>query len=89
MNWMNKPMALPRRHPLSNVPSNHMRHAEPLGDSHSKIHIKPSHKGLLHEKLGVPEDEPIPESKLEAAKHSKSPAERKEANFALNFGHKK
>ena len=50
--------------------------------------IKPSRKGLLHSKLGVPQGEKIPEKKLEAAKHSKSPAERKEATFAENFGHK-
>ncbi len=50
--------------------------------------IKPSRKGLLHKKLGVPEGENIPASKIEAALHSKSPALRKEANFARNFGHK-
>lgn len=50
--------------------------------------IKPSHKGLLHKKLGVPQGEKIPAKKLEQAKHSKSPAERKEATFAENFGHK-
>lgn len=48
------------------------------------IHIKPSHKGRLHEKLGVPEGEKIPEAKIEKAKHSKSPALRREANFAEN-----
>lgn len=46
--------------------------------------IKKSHKGLLHKKLGVPEGEKIPEAKLEKAKHSKSPALRKEVNFAEN-----
>jgi hypothetical protein len=46
-------------------------------------------EGLLREKLGVPGGQKIPESKLQAAKHSKSPAEREEVNFALNFGHKK
>jgi hypothetical protein len=34
--------------------------------------------------LGVPEGKPIPESKLEAAAHSKNPTERKRAQFALN-----
>ena len=48
------------------------------------IHIKKSHKGLLHKKLGVPEGKKIPAEKLEKAKHSKSPALRKEANFAVN-----
>jgi len=46
------------------------------------IEIKPSHKGLLHKKLGVPEGKPIPAAKIEQAKHSSSPALRKEANFA-------
>jgi hypothetical protein len=46
--------------------------------------IKPSHKGLLHKKLGVPQGKPIPAKKLAAAKNSKSPALRKEANFAIN-----
>jgi hypothetical protein len=50
--------------------------------------IKPSHRGLLHKKLGVPQDEKIPEAKIAAAKRSKSPALRKEATFAQNFGHK-
>lgn len=48
------------------------------------IMIKPSRKGLLHRKLGVAQGSKIPASKLEAAKHSKSPSIRKEANFALN-----
>lgn len=50
----------------------------------SGIHIKPSHKGKLHKALGVPADKPIPAAKLNAALHSKSPAIRKEANFAKN-----
>lgn len=48
------------------------------------IHIKAANKGKLHSALGVPQGEKIPVSKLEAAKHSKSQAIRKEANFALN-----
>lgn len=48
------------------------------------IDIKPSHKGKLHEALGVPEGKKIPQAKLEAAKHSKNPALRREANFAEN-----
>lgn len=51
------------------------------------IHIKPSRKGLLHEKPGVPKGEKIPAAKLQAAKHSKSPSLRKEANFAINAKH--
>lgn len=70
---------------------NHDRHE--AGETYAeKIDIKPSRKGLLHKKLDVPQGEPIPEGKLEKAAHSKSPAERKEANFAINakgFNHKK
>lgn len=51
------------------------------------IEIKKSHEGLLHQKLHVPQGQPIPESKLEQAKHSSSLAERKEANFAENAKH--
>ncbi len=49
-----------------------------------KIHIASSSVGKLHKKLGVPMGKKIPEGKLEKAAHSKSPALRKEANFALN-----
>lgn len=59
------------------------------GPTHSGVYIKPSHRGLLHEKLGVPKGDKIPAEKIEKALHSKSPALRKEANFARNFGHKK
>lgn len=48
------------------------------------IHIKPSHKGLLHKELGVKAGSPIPAKKLEKAADSKSPAERKRAVFAEN-----
>jgi len=51
--------------------------------------IKPSHKGLLHKKLGVPLGEKSPQAKILKAKQSKSPALRKEATFAENFGHPK
>jgi len=51
------------------------------------IEIKKSHEGLLHRKLGVPQGEKIPQSKLDEAKHSSSPALRKEANFAENAKH--
>jgi hypothetical protein len=52
-----------------------------------KIMIKPSHRGLLHKELGVPEGQKIPASKIAAAKNSSNPAERKRAVFAQNFGH--
>lgn len=48
------------------------------------IAIKPSHKGLLHKKLGVAAGEKIPAKKLSKALHSANPALRKEANFAKN-----
>lgn len=48
------------------------------------IHIKPSHKGLLHKDLGVPQGVKIPTSKLRAATHSPNPAIRKRAQFAVN-----
>lgn len=51
------------------------------------IHIKPSRKGLLHKKLGVPEGEPIPIGKIKAAEDSSSPSLRKEAQFADNARH--
>lgn len=47
--------------------------------------IKKNRRGLLHKKLGVKPDEKIGEAKLEKAAHSKSPSERREANFALNM----
>ena len=50
-------------------------------------HIKESKKGLLHRETGTPMGEKIPLSKLMAAKHSKSAAKRKRANFALVAGH--
>lgn len=48
------------------------------------ISIKPSHRGLLHKDLGVPAGQPIPAAKMERAKASASPAERKRITFAEN-----
>lgn len=48
------------------------------------IHIKPSHKGLLHEDMGVPAGDKIPAAKLAKAKDSSDPAVRKRATFAQN-----
>lgn len=48
------------------------------------IDIKPSHKGLLHKKLGVPKGEKIPAKKLDSALNSPNPATRKQAQFAKN-----
>ena len=50
----------------------------------SKIEIKPSHKGLLHKELGVPQGEKIPAKKLAAAAKTASPAEQKRITFAKN-----
>lgn len=41
--------------------------------------------GQLHEDLGVPEDEKIPEDKLEEAEHSKNKKVRERAQFAENM----
>ncbi len=46
--------------------------------------IKPSHKGMLHKALGVPEGQKIPLSKIEGALHSSDPHMRQMANFANN-----
>lgn len=48
------------------------------------IKIKKSAEGSLHRALGVPQDKPIPASKLAAAKKSSDPAIRKKAVFAAN-----
>jgi len=44
--------------------------------------IKESHRGLLHEDLGVPAGQKITASKIEQATHSSSAAVRKRAIFA-------
>lgn len=47
--------------------------------------IKPSHRGLLHEQLGIPEGEKIPTEKLEhILATSDDPKLRKRVQFALN-----
>lgn len=48
------------------------------------IRIKPSHEGKLRRATHTPAGKNIPLGKLEADAHSKSPALRKEAQFALN-----
>lgn len=58
-------------------------------NKNGKIHIKPSHRGELHEELGVPMGKRIPERKLEKAEHSRSKKERRQAVFAENMGHRK
>ena len=48
------------------------------------IHINPAHAGLLHKEVGVKQGKKLTTSELEKAKHSKNPAERRRATFALN-----
>lgn len=42
-------------------------------------------KGGLHRALGIPEDQPIPQARLEAAKHSSNEHVRHMANFAATM----
>lgn len=49
-----------------------------------KIHLNPAHKGALHRALDIPQDKPIPEAKLDAAKSSSNAHVREMANFAKN-----
>jgi hypothetical protein len=44
-------------------------------------------RGGLHAALGVPQNESIPEKKLDAAKNSKSEHVRHMANFASTMSH--
>jgi hypothetical protein len=46
--------------------------------------IKPSHKGRLHEALGVPQGQKIPAAKLNKAANSKDPHMRQMATYAKN-----
>ena len=62
----------------------HVQEGHNRGMGKSGIHIKASHKGLLHKDLGVPAGSPIPAAKLAKAKNSSNPAVRKRATFAQN-----
>lgn len=42
-------------------------------------------KGRLHRVLGIPEDKPIPESRLRAAANSKNPSTARMAHFAMTL----
>lgn len=53
----------------------------------SGIHIKSSHKGLLHKDTGTPSGQKIPEKKIKKAENSTNPAVRKRAVFAENAKH--
>jgi hypothetical protein len=48
------------------------------------IHIKPSHEGRLHKAAGVKKGKKIPLQEEEELKAHGTPAEKKEANFAIN-----
>jgi hypothetical protein len=50
----------------------------------SGIHIKESHKGLLHKQMGIPEGKPISTKALEHEKQGANPAEKKRIVFAEN-----
>jgi hypothetical protein len=50
----------------------------------SGIHIKASHKGLLHSDLGIPAGEPIPMSRINSAMKNASPTLKKRLVFAKN-----
>ena len=51
------------------------------------IHIKKSHRGLLHEKMGIAKDKPISTGALEKEKRGADKKERKEIQFAINARH--
>ena len=56
-----------------------------------KMHLKLK-KGALHKELGVKQGKKLTAKQLNKAAHSKSPLERKRANFAKNakkWDHKK
>lgn len=48
------------------------------------IEINPAHKGLLHKNLHVGQKKRLTATELSSAKHSKDPAVRKRAQFAIN-----
>lgn len=49
--------------------------------------IKPSHEGLLHKELHVPEGQKIPQAKIEKAAHSPNVKLEERARFAENAEH--
>ena len=51
------------------------------------IHIKKTHKGLLHKDTKTPAGEKVPEAKIQAEIHSSDPAKRKRGVFAENAKH--
>jgi len=48
------------------------------------INIKPSKRGSLHRAMGIPQDQPIPVSKLRQKKRSATGNMAKKINFAIN-----
>lgn len=56
-------------------------------EKRASINIKPSHKGLLHKKLGLSQDTPIPGSTLQSAAKGATGKLKKEIVFAENAKH--
>ena len=50
------------------------------------VEIKPSHKGLLHKSLGIPEGDKIPMKTLKKHQNTSDPKLKKRIIFAENFG---
>lgn len=65
-----------------------MRPTSPMSASslRTPIRIKPSHEGLLHKKLGIPEGKKIPSNSL-TVKPGDSPSTVKQKTFAMNSKH--
>lgn len=53
-----------------------------MADKWMQDAFKPTHRGLLHEQLHVPEGQPIPQSKLDKASHSSDPTTRRRVALA-------
>jgi hypothetical protein len=47
------------------------------------------HKGALHQELGIPQGQKIPETKVEQAAKSSNPVEAKRAQLALTLSRMK
>jgi hypothetical protein len=55
-----------------------------VGKKKGGIHIKPSHEGRLRAVTGTKKGQKVPLAKEEALKAHGTPAEKKQANFAIN-----
>lgn len=76
-------------HELSNSPFLNTMHTLKRQNhkANYSIHIKPSHKGLLHKDLGIKQGKHIPLERLEKVAHSKNKKLRARAQFAINAKH--